>query len=163
MAIYVFLLMLLLPVAEFMILVRIAQATAWWLPFALVICSIIVGATVSRWQGLRVFQRLRDDARSGRMPADALVDGFLILLAGILLIIPGVLTDIVGIALLIPPVRQLMKRAAKAWLRRHVEVRVGSEGAALWQSKPGAVSAKQDEIIDARVISSRVEDVKPSR
>ena len=67
---------------------------------------------------LRLGDRLGVDWNVRSMPADALVDGFLILLAGILLIIPGVLTDIVGIALLIPPLRALMKRGAKAWLQR---------------------------------------------
>lgn len=163
MARYFFLLVMLLPIVEVYILVQIGHATEIWVPFAIVMGSIIAGTVVTRWQGLRVFQRIRDDARSGRMPADALVDAFLILLAGILLIIPGVITDIVGIALLIPPLRTLMKRGAKAWLRRHVKVQVGSAGPTLWPREPETKSVGQDEIIDARVISSRVEDVNPSR
>lgn len=158
---FLFLLMLVLPIVEVYLLVWIGHATDIWVPFAIVITSMLAGTLVTRWQGLRVFRRVRDDARSGRMPADAFVDGFLILLAGVLLIIPGVLTDIVGIALLIPPLRALMKLGAKAWLQRHVEVRVGPAGATLWETTAGPKSVGQDEIIDARVISSRVEDVRP--
>ena len=111
-----------------------AQATAWWVPVAMVILTGIAGAALARWQGLRVYQRIRDDARAGRMPADALVDGFLILLAGILLITPGVVTDLVGIAFLIPPIRSLVKRGVKAWIRRNVEVRVAGMNTGFWQN-----------------------------
>ena len=97
--------------------------------------------------------------------ADALVDGFLILLAGILLITPGVLTDVFGIAFLIPPIRALIKRGVKSWLRRHVEVRVaratGMSGE-FWQGVEPGAPTRSDEIIDARVLGTRVEDVRPA-
>ena len=48
---------------------------------------------------------MRGELRSGRIPADAMIDGFLLVAAAIFLIAPGVLTDVVGIALLLPPVR----------------------------------------------------------
>ena len=114
MALYLFLLMLLLPVVEIYILVAIGHATSFWVPFAIVIGSMIIGTTVARHEGLRVLERIREDMNARRMPADSIVDAFLILIAGMLLIFPGVLTDIVGIALLIRPLRSLMKRGAKA-------------------------------------------------
>src|SRR4051794_19812268 len=98
MALLVFLIMLLLPVVEIFILVQIGHATATWVPFALVIGSIVAGVALARWQGLRTFERMREDVRARRMPADAMVDAFLILVAGMLLIFPGVLTDVVGFA-----------------------------------------------------------------
>jgi UPF0716 protein FxsA len=165
MLLYLFLLFTVVPIVELAILIRIGQATVWWFPVLLVIATGIVGAALSRWQGLRVYQRIREDARAGRMPADALVDGFLILLAGILLITPGVLTDVFGIAFLIPPIRALIKRGVKAWIRKNVEVRVsraaGMSGE-FWQGVDVAAPAHQDEIIEARVLGTRVEDVKPA-
>jgi UPF0716 family protein affecting phage T7 exclusion len=67
-----------------------------------------------------------------------------------------VLTDIVGIALLIRPLRSLIKRGVKAWMRRYVEIRVASFGAPFGTS--AASSTAQDQIIDARVVNTRVED-----
>lgn len=163
MVFYLFLLFTVLPIIELAILIRIGEATVWWVPIALVIFTGIAGAVLARWQGLRVYQRIRDDARAGRMPADALVDGFLILLAGILLITPGVLTDVVGIALLIPPIRALVKRGVKTWIRKNVEVRVAGMNAGLWPNGEAPPHARSDEIIDARVIGTRVEDANPSR
>jgi len=165
MLLYLFLLFTVVPIIELAILIRIGQATVWWLPVLLVITTGIAGAALSRWQGLRVYQRIREDAAAGRMPADALVDGFLILLAGILLITPGVLTDVFGIAFLIPPIRALIKRGVKSWLRRHVEVRVArATGMSdeFWQGVEPGAPTRSDEIIDARVLGTRVEDVRPA-
>jgi len=163
MVFYLFLLFTLLPIIELAILIRIGQATAGWVPVAMVILTGAAGAALVRWQGLRVYRRIRDDAQAGRMPADALVDGFLILLAGILLVTPGVVTDLVGIAFLIPPIRSLMKRGVKAWIRRNVEVRVSGLSATFRQEGNGTQRSGHDEIIEARVLGTRVEDANPSR
>jgi UPF0716 protein FxsA len=160
MALQVFLLMLLLPVVEIYILVEIGHATAPWVPFAIVTVSMLAGTTVTRHQGLRVLQRTREDMTAGRMPADSIFDAFLVLVAGLLLIFPGVLTDIVGIALLIPWTRALIKRGAKAWMRRHVEVHVARFGAPFGPNAGGGASTGQDQIIDARVVNTRVEDTE---
>lgn len=158
MLLYLFLLFTVLPIVELAILIRIGEATVWWVPILLVISTGIAGAALSRWQGLQVVRRLREDAAAGRMPADALVDGFLILLAGILLITPGVVTDLVGIAFLIPPIRAFVKRGVKAWIKRNIQVRVaGFNSAGAWQYDNGT-PPRNDEIIDARVIGTRVED-----
>jgi UPF0716 protein FxsA len=131
-------------------------------PILFVIVTGIAGAALARWQGLRVYQRIREDTRAGRMPADALVDGFLILLAGILLVTPGLLTDVFGIAFLIPPVRALVKRGVKAWIKRNVEVRVAGMDAGFWQNAGGLPRSGDDQIIDARVVGTRVEDANTS-
>jgi UPF0716 protein FxsA len=162
MALRFLLLMLLLPVVEIYILVEIGHATAPWVPFAIVIVSMLAGSTVARHQGLRVLQRIREDMIAGRMPADSIFDAFLILVAGLLLIFPGVLTDIVGIALLLPWSRSLIKRGAKAWMRRHVEIRVARFGAPFGPNA-GGPSTGHDQIIDARVVNTRVEDAARPR
>jgi UPF0716 protein FxsA len=163
MLVYLFLLFTVLPIVELAILIRIGDATVWWVPIALVIFTGIAGAALARWQGLRVYQRIREDARAGRMPADALLDGFLILLAGILLITPGVLTDVFGIAFLIPPIRSLIKRGVKAWIKKHIEVRIAGVNPEAWQNGAGnSPYAGRDEIIDARVVGTHVEDANPT-
>jgi UPF0716 protein FxsA len=162
MVFYLFLLFTVVPLVELAILIRIGQATEWWVPILFVIVTGIAGAALARWQGLRVYQRIREDTRAGRMPADALVDGFLILLAGILLVTPGLLTDVFGIAFLIPPVRALVKRGVKAWIKRNVEVRVAGMDAGFWQNAGGLPRSGDDQIIDARVVGTRVEDANTS-
>jgi len=159
MLLYLFLLFTVLPIVELAILIRIGEATHWWVPVLLAILTGIVGAALARWQGTRAFQRLRDDAQARRLPADSLLDGFLILLAGLLLVFPGVLTDLVGIALLIPLIRAIVKRGITAWMKRHVQVQVAGTAAEFWTTTGAPPRVANDEIIDARVIGTRVEDV----
>jgi UPF0716 protein FxsA len=154
---YLFLLFTLVPLVELTILVWIGGQTAWWVPILLVIGTGVAGAALARWQGWQVLQRIRDDARAGRVPADAIIDGVLILIAGILLVTPGVLTDLVGVALLIPPLRSLVRRGVAAWIKRNVEVRVGPTATNFWSPSDGRVE-RRDEIIDAKVIHTHVED-----
>jgi UPF0716 protein FxsA len=70
------------------------------------------GIVLMRRQGLSVLARIRDDLSHDRVPAEAIGDGAMILIGGILLLIPGFVTDIVGLLLLVPPVRRLVWRFA---------------------------------------------------
>jgi UPF0716 protein FxsA len=154
---YLFLLFTVVPVVELALLVWLGGQTVWWLPVLLVIADGVAGALLWRWQGIRTLVRIREEMAAGRMPADALVDGLLIFFAGAFMITPGMITDVVGFALLIPPIRAVVKRFAKAWFVRHVEVR----GAAFYPVGGAATqrSTGSDEIIDARVIETHVEDI----
>jgi UPF0716 protein FxsA len=155
---FLFLLFTIVPIVELAILVRIGQATEWYVPVLLVIATGITGAALARWQGWQVLQRIRADSAAGRMPADAMIDGFLILLAGILLVTPGVVSDLFGVALLIPPMRSVVKRAVAAWIKRNIEVRVSRATSGFWTAAGGSVKPQRDEIIDARVVNTHVED-----
>jgi UPF0716 protein FxsA len=108
---------------------------------------------------------MREDARLGKMPADSMIDAFLVLLAGVLFVLPGVLTDVVGIVLLFPPSRQLVKRGVAAWFKRNVEIHVGQIGGGgnNWRGPGSSAAPEHDKIIDARVINTRVEDAKQAR
>jgi UPF0716 protein FxsA len=158
MLLYLFLLFTLVPLVELSILVWIGGQTQWWVPIVMVIGTGIAGAALARWQGWQTLQRIREESRQGRVPAGALIDGFLILVAGILLVTPGVLTDLFGVALLIPPIRALVKRGVAAWINRNVEVRIGSSSAAFWPDGNSARPSHRDEVIEARVIKTHVED-----
>jgi UPF0716 protein FxsA len=152
---YLFLLFTVVPLVELAGLVWLGGQTVWWVPILLVIADGILGALLWRWQGLKVLSQIQADTVAGRVPADALIDGLLIFLAGAFLITPGMLTDFVGFALLIPPIRVAVKRFAKAWFIRHVEVKTASFRAAY---SPDSSPQARDQIIDAHVVSTRVED-----
>ena len=92
-----------------MLLAWFSAHTDWRLTVALVIGAGVLGAWLIRWQGWRTWRRIQEELARGAMPADAVQDGLLILVAGVLLITPGVLTDAVGVLLLVPPVRRLVK------------------------------------------------------
>jgi UPF0716 protein FxsA len=155
---YLFLLFTVVPLVELALLVWLGGQTVWWVPILLVLADGILGAVLWRWQGWKTFSRIQADMAAGRMPADALIDGLLLFLAGAFLITPGMLTDVVGFALLIPPIRAVVKRYAQAWFIRHVQVQTASFRAAY--SADSTSPPAGDQIIDAHVISSHVEDLK---
>src|SRR6478735_3963167 len=163
MVFYLFLLFIVLPLVEIMILVKIGMVTSFWVPIAIVIVTGVVGTTLARREGWKVLERMREDVRTGQMPADSLIDGFLVLLAGVLFVLPGVLTDIVGIVLLFPPSRSLVKRGVAAWFKRNVELHVGRIGGSYWPNSGSPNAPDHDKIIDARVIGTRVEEVRKPR
>lgn len=159
---YLFLLFTLVPLAELAILIWIGGQTEWWVPIVTVIATGVAGAALARWQGWQVVSRIQKELNAGRMPADAIIDGVLILIAGLLLVTPGVLTDFVGIALLIPPWRSVVKRAAAAWIKRNFEVRVVGTDAEYGPAGNSGKRTRCDQIIDAEVIGTQVEDAEPT-
>lgn len=151
---YLLLLFTVVPIAELALLVWLGGQTVWWLPVLLVIADGLAGALLWRWQGIRTLVRIRAEMAAGRIPADALVDGLLVFFAGGLMITPGMITDVAGFALLIPPIRAVVKQFAKVWFVRHVEVRT----AAFYPSNRAPQGPRgSDEIIDARVIATHTE------
>ena len=156
---YLFLLFIVLPLVEIMILVKIGMVTSFWVPIAIVVVTGVVGTALARREGWKVMERMRADMQNGQMPADSLMDAFLVLVAGVLFVLPGVLSDIMGIVLLFPPTRRIVKRGVAAWFRRNVEVHTMHTGGGVWTSS-GRTLPGHDKIIDARVIGTRVEDVK---
>lgn len=156
---YLFLLFTVVPIVELALLIWLGGQTVWWLPVVLVIAAGLSGALLWRWQGIRTLVRIRAELAAGRMPADALVDGLLIFLAGAFLIAPGMLSDALGFGLLIPPIRAVVKRWAKTWFVRHVEVRAAAFYPASGEPRGPRDSYGNDEIIDARVIETHTENL----
>ena len=161
---YLFLLFTLVPLVELALLIWIGTKTSVLFTIALVLVSGVVGAMLARQQGFRAIERILAELRAGRMPAEAVVDGVLILVAGVMLITPGVLTDGVGFLLLVPPTRRLLKRGVSAWLLRRVSVRVERNRAASHWRDPAddTPRAQRDEIIEARVVQTHSEDARPA-
>src|SRR3954466_4735461 len=155
---YLFLLFIVLPIVEILILVKIGMLTNILVPIAIVVVTGVVGTALARREGWKVLERIREDVRTGQMPADSLIDGFLVLLAGILFFLPGVLTDVIGIVLLFPPTRTLVKRGAAAWFKRNVDVHIGRIRGSHWANDCSPIAPEHDKIIDARVIGTRVEN-----
>lgn len=115
------LLLLLLPLAELVLLTMLADGTNWQTAVVVVLCTALAGALLIRRQSWRTLQRIRSELAAGRLPADALLDGLLIFIAGLLLLTPGLLTDTCAIGLLIPPVRRLIKNRLVAYFQSRFE------------------------------------------
>lgn len=128
------LLFITVPVVELVLLIEIGQRLGTFVTIGLIMGTGIVGASLARQQGISTLVRLRKDLDDGRLPAEPIADGVLILLAAAVLITPGVLTDLVGFLCLVPAFRRLLKRYLKRWFERarsegSVDVTVAFDGA----------------------------------
>jgi UPF0716 protein FxsA len=115
-----FALLLAFGVVEVYVFAQVADAIGFANALGLLILISLVGAWVVRREGVKVWRRMNLQLSQGRLPQTDVIDGVLVLLAGILLVIPGFVTDVVGALLLLPPIRALARRLAQ----RRVAVRV---------------------------------------
>jgi len=109
---------ILIPILELFLLIRIGQLIGPLATVALVVIMGIIGAYLAKRAGLRTLYAAREAMAAGSIPGDQLIDGLLILAAGILLITPGILTDAVGFAILIPGIRRVARQIVKYKLYR---------------------------------------------
>ena len=110
------------PFAEIYVLLQVGHAIGVLDTLALLILVSIVGAWLCKQAGLSVLRRMQAAMHAHRVPGAELVDGFLVLLAGALMITPGFLTDIVAIFLLLPPVRAGVRRSLRRYFAHRIEI-----------------------------------------
>ena len=116
-----FLAFTLIPVIELYLLIKIGSYIGAVYTIILVIISGITGAYLARVQGTRTMLAVKNSIQNGTVPEDELIDAFLILMAGIVLLTPGFITDVTGIILLVPQSRFIINRFLKQkfikWIR----------------------------------------------
>lgn len=111
------LLFLIVPLVELGLLMFLADYTDWKIALLLVVATGLAGAWLVRHQGWRALGRIRSEISAGKLPGDALVDGALVLVAGLLLLTPGILTDLAAIGLLVPFTRAVAKARLITWAK----------------------------------------------
>jgi UPF0716 protein FxsA len=104
------LLFLVVPIAELTVIILVGREVGVLETVALLILMSILGGWMVKRQGLGVLRRIQANLTAGRLPGADLVDGFLVLFAGALLLTPGFLTDMLALGLLLPPVRAVVRR-----------------------------------------------------
>jgi UPF0716 protein FxsA len=119
-----------MPIAELAVLLKVHEHFGLPNTIALVFLTGVVGALLARAQGLMVLTGIQRDVAQGQMPAPRMMDGVMILVAGVLLITPGLITDTAGFLLLCPPVRAVVRM----WLRNKCEeaIRSGNKRVVFW-------------------------------
>lgn len=115
-----FILFTAIPVLELWLLIRIGQMIGAGPTILIVILTGVAGAHLTRQQGLSVWLQAQQEMMRGQFPQAALIDGILLLVAGVTLITPGFLTDVLGFAILFPATRVPLRSVLVDWLRRHV-------------------------------------------
>ena len=110
-------LLLVIPFLELWLLIKVGSAIGAFPTILLLILSGVLGIYLLRHQGLSTLAKFQRDMQAGQRPAQALLEGTMMLVGGLLFIIPGFFSDILGLILLLPPTRYLL---IKALLKRGV-------------------------------------------
>jgi UPF0716 protein FxsA len=114
---------ILVPALELALLIEIGSRIGTLATFLALGVSGLSGAFLARRQGLGAIRAAQEQVQRGELPAGPLVDGILILIAGLLLMAPGFLTDVLGFLLLFKSIRARVKTYLADQFRRGVEER----------------------------------------
>jgi UPF0716 protein FxsA len=115
-----FALFIVVPLVEIAVLIQVGQWLGVLDTIGLLLLISLVGVWLVKRQGSGTLRRIREDLEYGRMPTDSLLDGGLLMTAGVLLLVPGFVTDFFGLLLLLPPVRGGARRLVRGRCARRV-------------------------------------------
>lgn len=105
---YLPLLLIAWPIAEIATLVWVGGYLGVINTVGLVLLAAFGGLALFRYTGFGLLRRVQTELSAGRMPTGTLLEGLVVLIAGILLILPGFLSDVLALLLLFAPVRRLI-------------------------------------------------------
>ena len=104
---WLFLLFIVIPIVEIVLFIKIGSLLGLWLTILVVVLTAIVGTNLVKSQGLNAIKEVQSSFLQGQDIARSLINGTLILIAGVLLLTPGFFTDFIGITFLIPVTRNM--------------------------------------------------------
>lgn len=107
---------------ELALLLKLGEVMGLVETVTLILVTGVLGATLTKKEGLSVLRQLQEDAQKGIPPADRIVEGLLVIVGGVLLFTPGVLTDLLGFSFVLGPSRRLFVPPLKRWIMRRVVV-----------------------------------------
>jgi UPF0716 protein FxsA len=120
---FLFLLFIVVPFVELYLLLWVARWVGFLPTLALTIVTGVVGASLAKREGLKVYRQWQQALQTLQPPPTGLVQGALILVGGAFLLTPGILTDVAGMCLLLPLTREPLARWVRKRVDRYIEVR----------------------------------------
>ncbi len=130
-----FVLFIVMPIVEIALLLEVGDLIGGWPTLGLVILTAFLGAKLLRQQGSSTLQEIQQKTASGEIPGNTLIEGLMLLVAGILLITPGFITDIIGFILIVPVTRKPLSQFIFSHLKNHIHIGANMHGE--YQAKNG--------------------------
>ncbi|MBF0270838.1 MAG: FxsA family protein [Magnetococcales bacterium] len=112
------LLFVILPFVEIWLLIWVGHTIGGGLVFVSILASALLGVQMMRHAGTSTLASAREHLIRGEIPGEALLDGAMRLLGGVLLIFPGYLTDLIAMPLILPVTRAGLRRWILSLLER---------------------------------------------
>lgn len=102
-----FVLFIIVPVVELYFIFQVGDIIGGFNTIMLIIVTAMMGSYFIRQQGLSTLLKAQQHMQQGQLPAMEMLEGLILVIAGVMLVTPGFITDTFGFLLLIPPVRQV--------------------------------------------------------
>ena len=141
-------LLIVVPIAELYAFVQVTHAIGFFPALLAVFALSFVGTWVVRLAGWSMFRRMRTTMRDGKAPTRELIDGFLILGSGALLLVPGFITGAIGLLLLLPPVRAIVRTMLVKRFRGSTQVITATH-------RPDRSASPRGPVIDTDAVDDR--------
>ncbi|WP_371186942.1 FxsA family protein [Thalassotalea maritima] len=152
-----FLLFVIMPIIEIMVLMNVGALIGVLPTIILVIITAWLGAGMVRQQGLATYQSVQHKLAAGQMPSDEIIAALLLLVAGVLLLTPGFITDGFGLALLWPVSRQAIVKIIQKQLLKSQQNGTTFFYSSYQHQQQGRYQQSADDVIDIEVSSKDVD------
>jgi len=155
------LLLLLFPVLELFVLVKVGMSIGFLATFLLVVAGSMLGVFVIRVAGLATAMSARESLARGELPAQQMMDGLMMTVGGGLLVLPGFISDVLGLICLMPFTRRLLanmvRQRAQDQAARQRAFAEDMHAANPAGPSAGRPSARRPEVIEGEVIEGEYE------
>ncbi|MFT4608335.1 MAG: UPF0716 protein FxsA [Urechidicola sp.] len=101
---------LLVPIVEIFFLIQVGGIIGAPWTILLVVLTAVIGVRLLKIQGVSTLTRAQEKMQTGQVPAQEMLEGMGLVVAGAFLLTPGFFTDAVGFLLLLPPTRSWLVR-----------------------------------------------------
>ena len=108
MSYFVITFMIILPVAEIWILIKLGGYFGAFGTLALIIGTAGLGILIAKHQGLGILNNLQSKLSQGKKALHEVVEGVVLLIGAFFFLVPGAITDVIGICLIIPQLRRFI-------------------------------------------------------
>lgn len=104
------LLFIAVPIIEIGLFIQVGGFLGLWPTIGLVLITAFAGASLVRSQGIQTLMSVQNRLQQGEMPAQQIVEGVMLAVAGVLLLTPGFMTDAMGMLVLLPAPRAIIAK-----------------------------------------------------
>ncbi len=105
-----FIIFVIVPLSEIIVFMGVSDKIGLGSALLMALFTAVLGGFIVRYQGIQTIVTAQESLQQGNIPSRELFDGLCIVAAGATLITPGFITDIIGFSLLIPYVRDLLRK-----------------------------------------------------
>ncbi len=144
-----FILFIAIPLVELYFLFQVGDIIGGFNTIMLIIVTAMAGSYFIRQQGIATFLKAQQNMQQGQLPAMEMLEGLVLVIAGVMLVTPGFITDSFGFILLVPPIRRAFVTAmGKKMIVRQNSMRQQPPFQTFDQSSQQQAPGKVDDFIE---------------